>query len=58
VPLQATVERRARQMRDGGLERVEAVVQRQQRMTREATITASSSIDSTVDLATFGPVDR
>lgn len=36
VPLQATVERRARQMRDAGLERVEAIVQRQQRVPPES----------------------
>jgi hypothetical protein len=35
VPLEAAMQRRARQMRDGRLQRVEAVVERQQGMLSE-----------------------
>ena len=45
-------------MWDRWLQRIEAVVERQQRVAPEATITASSSTDSTVDLACLGPVGR
>lgn len=45
-------------MRNGRLQRVESVVEGQQRITPEATITASSSIDRTVDLGSFGPVTK
>ena len=41
---------------DRRLERVETIVERQRVCRRKATTTASSSIDSTVDRASFGPV--
>ena len=50
MPLKAAVQGRACQVWDGGLERVKAVVERQSVWRRKATMTASSSIDSTVDL--------
>ena len=58
VALQAAMQGRARQVRDRRLQGIEAVVQRQQRVPRKATMTASSSTDSTVDAASFGPVGR
>ena len=58
MALQAAVQGRACQVWDRGLQGIEAVVQRQQGVRRRATMTASSSIDSTVDLATLGPVGR
>jgi hypothetical protein len=45
-------------MRNGRLQRIEAVVQRQPCMLAEATIIASSSSDNTVEWASFGPVAR
>jgi hypothetical protein len=48
--------RRARQMRKDRLESLEAILDRRQRMAAEATMTASSSTDSTVDLGSPGPV--
>jgi hypothetical protein len=50
VALKAAVQRRARQVRDRGLERIKAVVERQERVARKATTTASSATDRTVDL--------
>ena len=52
MTLQATMQRRARQMRDRRLQGVKAIVERQQRTM------ASSSTDRTVDLGFFGPVGR
>jgi len=43
---------------DRALQRVEAVVERQQRVLRKATITASSSALSTVEDGVFGPIGR
>ena len=58
VALQTAMQRGSRQVRDRCLQRVETVIERQQRVPRNATTTASSSIDRTVDLAAFGPVGR
>jgi hypothetical protein len=59
VALKASIKGRARQMRDCRLKRVEAVVERQQRVClRKATTTASSSTVRTVDRGSFGPVRR
>jgi hypothetical protein len=41
-----------------GLQRVEAVVERQQRVTSERQTTASFSVVSVVDLGSLGPVHR
>jgi len=56
MPLQASMQRRARQVRDGCLQCIEAVVERQQRMLRKATTAASSSAVSTVERTSFGPI--
>ena len=50
---------RARQVRDRGLQGIETVVQGQQRVLTEGeTMIASSSMLSTVERASFGPVGR
>src|SRR5262249_49687295 len=58
MALQTAMQRRARQVRNGRLRSVEAVVERRQvsLCLRKATTTASSSTDKTVDLGFFGPV--
>ncbi len=43
-------------MRDCCLESVEAIIQRKRVWRRNATMTASSSLDSTVDFGSLGPV--
>ena len=58
VALQTPVKRRAGQMRDGGLQGIEAVVGGSKACLRKATTTASSSADRTVDLGSLGPVRR
>ena len=58
VPLQTAVQRRRCQVRDVGLKGIQAVIQRQEVCRRKATTTASSSAESAVDWACFGPVDR
>ena len=58
VALQTAMQRGSRQVRDRRLQRVETVIERQQRVPTERDDDASSSIDSTVDLAVFGPVGR
>ena len=58
MALEAAMQRRARQVRDGRLQSVKAIIERQQRMPSKATTTASSSTDRTVDRGSFGPVGR
>jgi hypothetical protein len=58
MALQAAMQGRSREMRDRGLEGIEAIVERQQLCLRKAIMIASSSVESTVDLASFGPVGR
>jgi hypothetical protein len=58
VTLQAAMQGRARQVRDGRLQGVQAVVERQHNMPSEGDNDASSSTDRTVDPGSFGPVGR
>ena len=58
MALQAAVQGRACQVWDGGLKGVEAVVSGSSVWRRKATTIASSAGDSTVDLASRGPVGR
>ena len=58
MTLQTPVKGRARQMRDGRLQSVQAIVERQQSMPPEGNDDASSSADRTVDPGSLGPVRR
>lgn len=57
MTLEAAMQR-SRQMRDGWLQRIEAVVEWQQRMPPEGDDDRSSSMERTVELASLGPVER
>jgi hypothetical protein len=56
VALEQSMQRRSREMWDGRLEGIKAIVERQLRMLRNATARASSSALSTVERGTFGPI--
>jgi hypothetical protein len=58
MALQTAMEGRARQMRDGRLQGVEAVVERQQGMPSESDDHRLFFLVRTVDLGFFGPVGR
>jgi hypothetical protein len=58
MPLQTAMQGRTGQVRDGRLQRIEAIVERQQRMPPELMTIASSSVDSTVDFGRLVPVGR
>lgn len=49
---------RAGQMRDRRLQGIKAIIERQQGMPPEGATMASSPMERTVDLASFGPVGR
>lgn len=56
--LQATVQRRACQVRDRRLQGIETVIQRQQRVLAKCDDDCLASTDRTVDRGSFGPVGR
>jgi hypothetical protein len=57
MALQATMQRRSRQMSDRRLQRIETIVERQERLPPESNDDRLfSSTESTVDFASFGPV--
>lgn len=49
---------RSRQMRDGQLQRIGAIVEGSSVCRRKATMITYSSIEGTVDLTSLGPVER
>jgi hypothetical protein len=55
VPLQAAVQARARQVRDGGLEAVEAVIERQERMPPEGVLSEFSCMGGRLTISQRWP---
>lgn len=56
MSLQAPMQRRSRQVRDGWLQGIKAVIQWRSVRRLNATIAASSASDRTIELGSYGPV--